>query len=369
MNAGPTHRQHDGEPPTPPATAPFVQRAARALRTALASDARKRGEAAWAVGLLCLLVVVLVVVRASSLERSIALARAARPGWLLIALAAQVGTYLCAALVWRQPLRDSGYPLSMRVLVRLGIVKIFTDQALPSAGLGGSLMAIRGLLRHGVPRTIALTALLSSLLSRDIAFLMVVFVSAAMLSLHHAAGIALFVGVGVFLLVLLLVPAMLFALRRWNRNPYVSLLGKWLHLSRLIESFNDVPLDLLLNRRLLVRTIALQLAIFLLDAGTLWLALGAVGAPTRFWAAFASFVVASMVTTVGPVPVGLGTFEAASVGMLRLLGVPIEAALAATLLLRGFTFWLPMLPGVWLARIELRAGRRKAATPREPSGP
>lgn len=366
-NSGPSpsREQHDGEPPMPQAAAPLSQRVAHAVRRVLAPDARRRGQAAWAAGLLCLLVLVLVVVRASSLERSLALARAARPGWLLIALAAQAATYVSAALVWRQPLQDSGYALPMRVLVRLGIVKVFTDQALPSAGLGGSLMAIRGLLRHGVPRSIALTALLSSLVSRDIAFLIVVFGSAALLWLHHAAGAALFVGIGVFLLVLLLVPASLIALRKWNRDPHVALLGKWLHLSRLIESFSEIELQLLLNRRLLVRTVALQLAIFLLDAGTLWLALGAVGARAQFWVAFASFAVASMVATIGPVPVGLGTFEAASVGMLRLLGVPIEAALAATLLLRGFTFCLPMLPGVWLARIELRAGRRKAAATRE----
>ena len=42
--------------------------------------------------------------------------------------------------------------------------------------------------------------------------------------------------------------------------------------------------------------------------------------------------------------------EAACVGMLNLLGVAIETALAATLLQRGLTFWLPMLPGLWLAR-------------------
>ncbi|SDC87740.1 lysylphosphatidylglycerol synthase transmembrane domain-containing protein [Paraburkholderia lycopersici] len=367
MNAGPStpRGQHDGEPPLPQAASPIAQRAARAFRRALTGDARRRGQAAWAVGLLCLLVLVLVVVRASSLERSLALARAARPGWLLIALAAQAATYVSAALVWRQPLRDSGYALPMRVLVRLGIVKVFTDQALPSAGLGGSLMAIRGLLRHGVPRPVALTALLTSLVSRDIAFLIVVFGSAALLWLHHAAGTALFVGIAVFLLALLLVPALLIALHKWNHDPHVALLGKWLHLSRLIESFSDIQPELLLNRRLLVRTVAPQLAIFLLDAGTLWLALGAVGARTPFWVAFASFAVASMVATIGPVPVGLGTFEAASVGMLRLLGAPIEAALAATLLLRGLTFWLPMLPGVWLAHIELRAGQRKTTAAAE----
>jgi glycosyltransferase 2 family protein len=42
------------------------------------------------------------------------------------------------------------------------------------------------------------------------------------------------------------------------------------------------------------------------------------------------------------------------VGMLSSLGVSVEAALAATLLLRALTFWLPMLPGIWLARRELR---------------
>jgi uncharacterized membrane protein YbhN (UPF0104 family) len=55
------------------------------------------------------------------------------------------------------------------------------------------------------------------------------------------------------------------------------------------------------------------------------------------------------------VPGGLGTFEASSVALLRLQGVSVESALAATLLLRGLTFWLPMLPGFALARRETRA--------------
>jgi uncharacterized membrane protein YbhN (UPF0104 family) len=45
-----------------------------------------------------------------------------------------------------------------------------------------------------------------------------------------------------------------------------------------------------------------------------------------------------VVATVGPIPLGLGVFEGASVAVLHLTGVPVEAALAATLLLRGFTF-------------------------------
>jgi hypothetical protein len=52
----------------------------------------------------------------------------------------------------------------------------------------------------------------------------------------------------------------------------------------------------------------------------------------------------------------LGTFEAACVGLLFLLGVAIETALAATLLLRGLTCWVPMMPGGWFARLELAQG-------------
>jgi uncharacterized membrane protein YbhN (UPF0104 family) len=73
-----------------------------------------------------------------------------------------------------------------------------------------------------------------------------------------------------------------------------------------------------------------------------------------FWAVFPSFVLASMVATVGPIPLGLGTFEVSCVSMLGVMGVPIEAALTSTLLLRGLTLWLPMLPGMWLARWALR---------------
>lgn len=80
-----------------------------------------------------------------------------------------------------------------------------------------------------------------------------------------------------------------------------------------------------------------------------------VGMHVSFWVAFPSFVLASMVATIGPIPLGLGSFEVTCVSMLGLLGVSLEAALTATLLLRGFTVWLPMLPGMVLARRALKA--------------
>jgi len=47
------------------------------------------------------------------------------------------------------------------------------------------------------------------------------------------------------------------------------------------------------------------------------------------------------------------TWLALAVGMLHFPGVSIEAAPAGTLLLRALTFWLPMLPEIWLAQREI----------------
>jgi len=114
-----------------------------------------------------------------------------------------------------------------------------------------------------------------------------------------------------------------------------------------------MPPTALTNLRLAVAATFLQALVFLLDSATLWVMLLAVGQKASLLEAIPSLVVASMVSTVGLIPLGLGTFEAASVALLASLGIPFEAALAATLLLRGLTLWMPMLPGIWLAKREL----------------
>ena len=66
-------------------------------------------------------------------------------------------------------------------------------------------------------------------------------------------------------------------------------------------------------------------------------------------------VLASAAASVTFLPGGLGSYEALLIALLIALGAPLEAAAPATLLMRGFSFWLPMLPGFWCARRELAA--------------
>jgi uncharacterized membrane protein YbhN (UPF0104 family) len=159
---------------------------------------------------------------------------------------------------------------------------------------------------------------------------------------------------GLFAVIAVGIPAGALWLRNLHRRSLPRLLLRIPGLTELIEAMAQAPRDLLRSPTLLAGNTALHGLVFVFDAATLWVMLHVVGVPTSFWVVFPAFVLASMVATVGPIPLGLGTFEATCVALLGALGAPLEAALTATLLLRGFTLWLPMLPGMWLARRALR---------------
>lgn len=69
------------------------------------------------------------------------------------------------------------------------------------------------------------------------------------------------------------------------------------------------------------------------------------------------YLAGAAVASVAPTPGGLGATEAALVAGYTAIGVEAAPALAAVLLFRLVTFWLPILPG-WLALVRLqRTGR------------
>jgi len=312
-----------------------------------------RGLAPWVSGLLTLAAIVLVVVHFGTLEEFARLVVAVQPGWFLLALAAQAATYVSASLSWARTLRRAGHPRPVSLLVPLGIAKLFTDQVVPSGGVSGAVVVTRALTRRGVPADAATAVLLVGLVSYFAAYLLAVMTSLIILWLHHRVNAALFAVIGVFIIVVVAIPWGVL----WMKARGPRLLTSWAKrppgAAQLLRAIADAPTDLLRDPRLLAQTVPLEFAIFVLDALTLWLVLRGLGQDPPFWVAFASFIMASVAATLGPVPLGLGTFEAASVGMLQLLGTTIEAAFAATLILRGLSFWLPMLPGLYLARREI----------------
>jgi uncharacterized membrane protein YbhN (UPF0104 family) len=309
--------------------------------------------APWLFGLLSLTVLILVVLKVGELERFVQLARGAEPKWLLLALALQLATYACTASVWRSSLARAGAPYPLRSLIPLSLAKVFIDQLLPSGGLSGAVILVRGLARRGIDAAIAGQTLLVALVSFYSAYLIAALAALAVLWLDHQTKPALVVAGAVFGALAVGTFAAVALLRRRGVPP--EWLTKVPDIADLFTKVATAPSTLLRDKRLISVTIALQLGVFALDTLTFWAIFLALAQPTGVATAFATFMAASVAATIGPIPLGLGTFEGTAVALLHVLGVEVEAALAATLLLRGLTFWLPMVPGLWLARREMAA--------------
>lgn len=313
---------------------------------------------AWIIALAVLAAVIGAVLRLSELEEIGRLLRRIRPAWLLTALALQAATYYCAAAVWQAALAARRRRVSTRSLVPLSLAMLFVNQAVPSAGLSGSAVVLRALRLRGIGRTAAMAALLLGFVTAYIAYLIAVAVSLVVLTALHRLNVILVATVAVFTVGAVALPAGVVWYTRAASSPAVRRrLGRAPVLGPVLTAMAAAPADVLRNVSLLQRAVALQLLEIALDASTLYVALRAIGVVAFPPSVFASFVMAYVVARAIPVPLGLGTFEGTAIGMLHLADVGIEAALAATLMFRAFTLWLPMLPGLWCTRVVLKRHR------------
>lgn len=306
----------------------------------------------WLFGAVVLAGLVAFIMHFGTIEVFVAKLRGANPLWLAAALSCQLATYVSAAAVWFRVLKRAGSPLPFLSLLRLAFVELFANQAVPTGGLSGSVMVVRGLMRRGVASAVAVTALFIAALSYYVAYF-VVGLLAFILLWHsgdlNAAWRALFIA---FAIVVTALGMALWLLSRSGDDLIPAAIQRWRPFAQLARMLSQVRVDLLRDPRLIFEAVTLQSGIFLLDAATLWCTVRAVGLNVDVGSTFMSFILASVVATLSPIPLGLGSFEGTCTGLLHLMGGGLEASLAATLILRGLTLWLPMLPGLAMIRRE-----------------
>jgi uncharacterized protein (TIRG00374 family) len=307
----------------------------------------------WFIGLLMLAALIVVVTHIGELQQFVVLVRQVEPVWLFVALMLQITTYFSVAGVWYLALRQAGKDFTLLSLVPLGIAKLFSDQAMPSGGMTGIAFFITALNRRGVPSSLCMATLLLSMVAFYSAYLIAGLLSVLLLYFYHALHAWIVIVVLLFSLFAAGVPVGALWLRGIAKRKLPAFLMRIPGLTNLLSAIANAPSELLRKPALVISATLLHGVVFILDAATLWVMLQVVGMQASFWAVFPSFVVASIVATIGLIPLGLGTFEVTCVSMLGVTGIPVEAALTATLLLRGFTLWMPMIPGMWLARRAL----------------
>jgi uncharacterized protein (TIRG00374 family) len=218
--------------------------------------------------------------------------------------------------------------------------------------VGGTLLVVHGLIRRGIPQGLAMVSLLMDLLSFYAMHILAVVLALVILWTYHDLQPVILVLTTLFSAVAVLVPFAILWLNRRGDRMAPGWMRRLPGVARFLKSMVKAPTDTFRNPTLWLQTSVCQGAIFVLDAATLDAMLRAVGHPTPPAVVFASFTMAMVVATLGFTPGSLGIFEGGAVAMLQLFNIPVEAGLAATLLLRAFTFWLPMLPGLWIARHE-----------------
>lgn len=301
------------------------------------------------LGLVVLLALIGAVLQAGDAARFARIAQDAQPGWLVGAVLLQATTYTSEAGVWWLVLRRAGTPMPFQRLYSLAIVALLTSQTVPSAGMAGTFVVFHVLRHWGVSTAIAMATILVEIVAYYAAYGIFAGVGLALLADRGPlpAGV-LAMAIVVVLTGLAIGGAALWATSSHRRAP-----RPWKRLKRVgevVAQLSSADPQLARDPTILGTSTLLRGGNFALDAVTLWVCLAAVGAPTPAGDAVAAFLVGSVVRTVGFVPGGLGTFEAAAAATLVALGMDMEPALAAVLLFRGLSYWLPMPVGLVLSR-------------------
>lgn len=275
--------------------------------------------------------------------------------WLLLAIGFQLVTYVFAGSLWGMVTRKAKHAIPLKTLATLAVEQLTIDQVVPAGGIAGNAAVLRALHRMGVPAEIATEVIMIDILAYHIAYSSMTLVTVLLLWLRHGVTPLISGVVTAYFIISIFVTALILFLL-YNRIPR-KIIPNWLKknsaISMILKTTDRLSAERVLEPSLLVNAAILRIGIFFLDIWTLWVLMQALHDPVSYGVAFAAFIIASIAGTVSFMPGGLGGFEVACVAVLLFFKVSPEAAISSTLVLRGLTLWIPLLPGLYFARHHL----------------
>lgn len=288
--------------------------------------------------------------------------------WLSAIVASQIVRYYFVTLNYQDVLKIKDLEVSIKELFPVTFVIQFLNQALPAAGLSGQAFFIQYLKKFRLTLAEGMGRAILELATVYISFAIFFIISAVLIfeeGIFDSEPRFIFF-VYAFLLFIFFFGALFLASQKRERG-YIT---RWI-ISRLDKYFDKdkqngkttrsehvamifdeirVTLNLknLRNRVwIFTRANIWQMAILMMDVLALYFISYAIGQPISFYLAFIVFTLTKFISLASFIPGALGIFEAGMVLILLSFHVPANSALAMTVLLRAFTFWLPMPIG-WL---------------------
>lgn len=313
----------------------------------------------WLFGIALLAAVIAAALHFSEAREFLLIAERTNPCWLVLAVLCQVGTYLAQGQVFRSVAQAGRYSLRLATACRLSLTKLFIDQAVPTGGLSGTVVLAEGLERRGMARALVAAGIAVDLASYNATYVLSLVVALVITAARGETNALLLLISVIFFVYALTLSGLVLMISGRGTRVVPKWLGRIRPIRRMLDFLKDADPKLARNPRLLLMAGVYQFGIIFCDAATVWVLIRSLGGDGSPSGVFASFMISSLLRTVGFIPGGLGTFEAASVVTLKMAGVSLAVALSATLLFRGLSFWLPMVPGLFLSRREMGQKRSK----------
>lgn len=305
-------------------------------------------------GLFLLAAVIYFALHLGEGRKFIELVRNAKPGWLIAGVIYQVATYVASGAVWWIVVKRFNVEISLSELSALSLAKLSLEKIIPAGGFGGSLLLIRSVEGRGAPESVAAATLLVDVLSIYAARAISIVISVAVIWYYQGLSWVIVLVCVVFVLFAAAILGGIYWLTGINPRQIPRWVRKIPAIGSVMKSISEAPPEAMESRSLFWEATGLQLLIIILDAATLDAMLRSLGHSAPVLATFASFSMAGAAAMLSLIPGGLGAFEGVSILMLGLLKVPIAAGLAATLMLRMFVLWIPLIPGFFILKHETK---------------
>jgi uncharacterized membrane protein YbhN (UPF0104 family) len=285
------------------------------------------------------------------------------PYWMLVAFLCTGGMYGAYVAMFRGVfLRvDDGGRIDWKAAYQITMAGLAASRIFAAGGAGGLVLQAWALRRAGLPRRRVADTTLSFLILTDFPYVL------ALIVCGIGLRIGLFPGQNTFALTVLpaigagiaLAIGLAIALVPTDLQRRLHGIGGSGRFGRLLKRLANAPAsasagmrDAIAHARSGDPALLGAFAFWGFQIGVLYAAFRAFGEPPPLAVLIQAFFL-GMIGNLLPMPGGVGGVEGGMIGAFAAFGVDSGLAVVAVLVFRGFTFWLPLVPGV-IAYFQLR---------------
>ncbi|MVT42393.1 flippase-like domain-containing protein [Chitinophaga oryziterrae] len=284
-----------------------------------------------------------------------------KPVWLLVVLAAQTTTYLLNSLILRTLLAGKTGTTGFITLLKISVVIMFVNQALPSGGLSGNGYIFNQLVKRKIPSAQAFIVLVFESICYYFAFLILLGISYlwyAIRQIHVVSvikytvltGFIFFILLGIIILLTSNKRTIKFILHKLHRFGYIR---RYIMKNNLL-SIQDKSATgwhyFITHKKAFLLAVLLQICILFSDVITVIAIMNAFHVSLPFSNILLGLLLAQVIGSLPISPGSLIAYESAMTYFYTIMGAQVHVALIVTLLYRFFTFWLPIPVGLLLYR-------------------